>query len=547
MRSKNDPAIVQVIDQEDSGYFVGIQITTRQHANSTFRRKIIELPRSTIHDAQKLIARLVDAGAVLPPAQNKQSLARAIRQSERTAKVFTRVKELGWRSNEREFVSFWGLTTETVDDENILPPCSDLYAGTKKFLKARRWREDVAKPAARSSAMVLSLCASFAAATLKLCEVSPFALIFLGRSKSGKSAAQVVGSSVCGFLQENALPNFHRTEAALGELLVAFNDHPLFVNELELLKGSVEARRETLRSLAYALGEGRGKSFAKSTGRESSNFRTILVGSAEQDLAPSTILSGASARLVFVPASRSEDNDIFDNRPTDLSKDELANWTKHQFLRIRKGCGRYGGSSFSLFTRQVASDKERAKRLLLKYSSDMATRLTKHVDDPIVCHVAGYFAHVAASGMLAANFKLLPFKRNLIRRAVTECFNRTVDTLPTAQNVLKEGRARIESFLAASGTRGKYITHATPVFWERRNGKRVITVRGEDLKRELGGADAAVSFLKAADSLGLVLSGNRKLVRKCRVVDFESQITWPTRERVRSLELIFNLQEAQRE
>ena len=99
----------------------------------------------------------------------------------------------------------------------------------------KSWQEEIAKPALKSSRMMLAISCAFAAIIMRLSGFPNFGINLYGRSKSGKSTALLVGTSVFGIGREQDLANWSATTAAAFETARAFNDAMMPINETGLI------------------------------------------------------------------------------------------------------------------------------------------------------------------------------------------------------------------------------------------------------------------------------------------------------------------------
>ncbi|MGA4551468.1 DUF927 domain-containing protein [Methylorubrum aminovorans] len=141
--------------------------------------------------------------------------------------------------------------------EKVLPPRS---ADVKRQIvfsnggTVEDWRNSVAHYASRSTRITLMMGAAFAGPLVRLLGLQSFGILLFGPPKPGKSTAQVVAGSIVGLRNEEALPNFKATNAALDQIAIQCNDALLPINEAALLGQEGFTK---LGPLLYGLSEGK--------------------------------------------------------------------------------------------------------------------------------------------------------------------------------------------------------------------------------------------------------------------------------------------------
>ena len=117
------------------------------------------------------------------------------------------------------------------------------------------WQTNVAAPLAASSRLLVCVCAPFAAVLFPFASLQPFGINIHGPSKVGKTTCLLVAGSVVGLGEVTDLLTWNVTDAGLQELLPAFNDCVIPVDELGLLKTDKGAY-DRLKNFAYVLSAG---------------------------------------------------------------------------------------------------------------------------------------------------------------------------------------------------------------------------------------------------------------------------------------------------
>jgi len=182
-------------------------------------------------------------------------ISEAIKSEPRRAQLHC--EATGWREGFDAFVTPSRVIDTRQRERILLPPM--------RLSKEQRRRQGSAGSLDQWSAIpeicrysdlgMLLLSASFAASLLAIARRGSFGLNVFARSKTGKSAMLVAGSSVSGSGEESELPSWNDTVLALGEKARHHKDILFPINETGSLRRS-EAF-ESIRQAIYALTEGR--------------------------------------------------------------------------------------------------------------------------------------------------------------------------------------------------------------------------------------------------------------------------------------------------
>ena len=164
----------------------------------------------------------------------------------------------------------------------------------------------------------------------------------------------MIAGSVEGIPAENRLPNLNATNAGLLALAPIFNDHLMPVNEVSAAKGAKKDIYLALREFTYQLAEGRDllrhPSWNKSE-TQCTPFTCIFLFSSEHT--PDVWAArhgelrdpGEVPRLIGVPAYSPGDFTIFDHPPDGLQDEQLRDWERDQFRKIRARVQRHRGAA----------------------------------------------------------------------------------------------------------------------------------------------------------------------------------------------------------
>lgn len=514
----------------------------------TRKRKSIIIPRAQLSNPRKLIEELENYGARLPRDCNKQLLAKRLCKQADNAPQKLRVASFGWQ-RDGSFVSFKFNKVKGSHRNRLVAPSSPFASHLHLRGTLGGWKKTVACNAKYSSPMVLSICAAFAAATLKLSDIGTFGFMLVGPTKIGKSAVQLAAGSVIGFAREQHLPNFRNTEAALEELTASFSDHILIANEGELIPGDTkEARARMLRSFAYRLAEGQSKGFSRTLDRPRTFYRTIFIGSIENPSMPQdrVVATGSEVRLFDIAAASNGRSDVFDRVPKRHCGTERAKWAERKFRTIRNGCQSNSGVAYSRFIKELVKDPKNVQIFLNKESQCFLRSAVPPDCDAAVRHIAKYFSHVAAAGLLAAKLGIVPWSCATVRKSVRRCLKRALRNVPTEAVVLRQA---VDSLRAkfGDGVLLKYeqdqklvrgFGDAAGYFVESPQG-RLVTMRAQELINIVGSQETAFRLLRKFSDAGLLLGGAKSKTASA-VKDFETQQKWPDGSRPRSVQIIWD-------
>ncbi len=505
-------------------------------------RKELSIPRSLLNEPRRFVAELNNHGAKLPTGKLIKTVLAQLKKTEVSAEHIYRASQVGWQIDGC-YVSFTESRKPEHCERNVIAPVSKNPPRLATSGSLREWKRTVALPAKHSSPMIFSVCAAFAAMTLRTVGLNTFGFILVGPSKIGKSLTQLVAGSVYGFSEEKHLPNFRRSDPALEELTASFNDHLLIVNEGELVSGESEKDRgRAVRKFAYRLAEGQSKAFSKHVSRDQTFYRTIFIGSMENpSTLASTAASGSHARLFDIPAVRTNARDVFDCAPKGLKGEDRETWGDDRFKSIRDGIKANHGVAYQPFVDSLIEDEQAAKTFLTQQIERFFNSIVPANADPVTRHIARHVAHVVAAGLLARRLGILPWSPRRIKKAARRCFFRALKSLPSERNLFRAACQRLEEAfddgrLVRCHSRSPAESNLADAigFYEGSATKCRVTIRAEAFKSLMGGTDVAVRLLSKLDAAGLINSKKHNRSAS-RLLDYSTHLTWPNGARARSI------------
>ena len=454
---------------------------------------IVEVPREE-RGLRTVMRQLLKEGATDAVASDiSGSLSTAIASE---APIVHRVAQLGWHNENRIFATH-GHIAGDQGNVKILAPREGRQKLTMHLQHVgtiEAW-QDIISVAQYSTAMLLCLCATFAAPLLALLHRPNFALVLVGPSRSGKSTAQLVGASALGFGTEGHLPNLNATPAGLLAAGMAFNDHVLPINEVGTARGAKSDAYQTLKEATYALLSGqdiiRHTSWSAEGGGGTNNFQVIITLSSEHS--PDVWAArggeirdaGETARLISVPLSSSDNKTVFDFPPKLEEGVSFDTWAMAQFNRLRRDLPLHRGFAFREFIEIVMSDKEnnvvRADEMMAYFEK----KLESYGSTPISRDIIGKFSVLFAGGVLAAEAEILPFSLETLRDAIMRACVAAIEALSVPDldrrtDLMELGR-RLQGGsvidVTKSGTRTRSLTAKADGFSEAKGPGREFVIR----------------------------------------------------------------------
>ncbi len=418
----------------------------------------IAVPREEQLAPRNVLRILMRKGGVLSNSKDdEEALAMAMAAS---APILIRAASTGWRPKDGhdQFVSHH-FAFGPPGAPQILPPIADptliANSGAKGSLDV--WRAIISL-ARHSTAMLLALCAAFAAPLLKLLRRPNFAIVLVGPSRCGKSTAQFVAASVLAVGREEELPTLQATPAGLLAAALIYNDHVLIFNEVGAASGKKMEVYGVLRGSTYALIGGKDvlRHPSWKGGANNGSFQSIFLLSSEHSpdvwaaRNGETRDDGEMARLIGVPVEVTEFGRIFDQPPEDLDGPDLESWTKAQFSRLRTGLAENNGFAFEAYVRHLLSNlngctKEAEKRIA-QFEKHMANLdLT-----PVARDIVAKFGVLFAGGCLAVEAGILPFDVKTLAQAVKRSCVAALAALPDQKAELRADLKLLQEKLSGS-------------------------------------------------------------------------------------------------
>ena len=497
---------------------------------------------------------LLARGAQAPIANDETAIAAAIATE---APVVRRASHTGWRDSNRLFVGHRYVVGDMESGMVLSPQCSLLGVSEQIELRGTLdgWR-NLVSVARHSTAMIVALCAAFAAPLLALVERPSFALVFHGPSRAGKSFAQLAAASALGFGREKDLPSLNATPAGLLAAALAFNDHMLPINEIGTARGRKSEVYVVLRDTTYALLNGqdtiRHPSWSGAGSNATSTFQVVVLLSSE--ISPDvwaarngeTRDDGEMARLIGLPVLAPERLTIFDRPPSDLSGDALSAWEKAQFTHLRNELPNQRGIAFRKYTkkltREVDVHTKRARHLIKIFEASVA----RPTMTPVARDIVAKFGVLFAAGVIAHEIGVLPIEGKVVGRAMRRACLAALAELPDTKAELQLALNLLKDRLAAGSivdidnySNNKLrVMHNADGFRKKRGDGEEFVVRAQVFTGWFSTALRARLVLEWLDDEGFLLhQGTRSRGRSNEWA--QKQTNFPDATRVRSISIYF--------
>jgi len=518
----------------------------------------LEQPKSSLRKIEQLKEALDNAGAYLSTNDREcRDAIRALSNSADTAARWKFAASLGWYDGHRAFVLPDRVIGRPKGDARILPP--RCLTNQQRFELGcngshRKWKRLVAKPARRSSCMVLGICMALAAPLLDFLDFHSYGILLSAPSKSGKSTALVAAGSVIGIGREQDLPNFRITDPALGELPATFNDLLMPLNELGLLKGRTTDRHERVRDFAYGLAEGRGTTYSKLAPRDGENrraqWRCLTLGTGEETFDQIALAAGeyramgAAIRWIDLRATLRGLKDIFDRCPTSVPADDRATWVRRHCQRLRRAAADNHGVAFTHFIKRIIKRRGKIATRLQPLIDEFIKNAVDDADEPAIHHLASCFGLIRAAGILGVRFGTLPYSEKFVDRCIMRCYRAAKRGLRTDTELLRSGLRRLRAKLESSNLlkvvgKKRHCANAFRVadgYMDRSGSSFTVTIRAEKFKGWFDDPRQPALVLRWLHSKK-VLPSKPTLPAKPgnAIVWAESQPEWPDGGRPRSV------------
>ena len=405
-------------------------------------------------DAGSAISMLMRRGVhVVESKEARQHLAIFLRFKPRARVI--RAPSVGWFEVKKGSWVFV-LPTETLGDTGklgIVLDHADRHElhGLHRSGTSDQWREQVAKPLAGNSNVVLAVGNFLAAPLLRWADEPGGGFHQWGRSKIGKTLADAAGQSVWGKPYKPGAGadtfgfTWETTAARLGQRALLRNDLGLYLDEIGI--GDPKAIANAVYKLAGGLEKGR-------FGQAEQAFNVLVLSTGEKSLAE--FLPNASAgqlvRLADIPAEV-QDGSAFET----ISRDQIA----EAGTKYYAATGEYHGAVGYDWLRHLVALGPKQIKVELKQLREAWWQLAQVKDTadrahPQVVSVINRFALIAAALHMAATAGIVPWTAADIDDGIVACMKRWLHqrgNIDTAGELLREISQRRQTIAATINDR----------------------------------------------------------------------------------------------
>lgn len=294
------PVVVKGRCRDAAGHGWG-RVLSVQDPEGTWHELLLE-GQQLSQSPNVALAPLFDLGLEPAPARKAAESVMALLRAWQPEAVYLRVHRLGWTSDAHDaFVLGNGrvighalVTTDSVPD--------DMMAATDTRGTLDAWKREVAAPCVNNPLMMLAVSHAFSGPLLAVLGQTGGGFHLRGESSRGKSTIQYVAGSVWG--ARSLLQSWNGTPSGLEGVAAACNDTLLNLEELH------NADSRTVGEIVYMLGNGKGRSRAKTNGKLQSaqQWRVPILSSGEVTLeehmktADRKMFAGQAVRLINLEA-----------------------------------------------------------------------------------------------------------------------------------------------------------------------------------------------------------------------------------------------------
>ena len=146
--------------------------------------------------------------------------------------------------------------------------------------------------------------------------------------------------------------------------------------------------------------------------------------------------------------------DIFDFAP-DLVRKKRAAWFSKTCAEIRRGCRQHHGVASRHFIRNVMERRKTVRAELVDLRDSFVKAVAEGETDQVVLHMAKNFAHLYAAGVLAVQFKTVPWSEKHVMKCITRSFKAARREIKTEGELLRRSllklKAKAKSRTTAAG------------------------------------------------------------------------------------------------
>ncbi len=396
---------------------VEVNIRVRDHDKE---KKTLVVPRAELFNSSRLLDRLANLGFDI---FDKAAAAKAIcaiyaRHPPKKTTWVTHVP--GWQAMREK-----GVDVYVNDQGAIAPPEIDVSVALANGVTAdtsmagtlKDWNRHVGDKCLGNHQLQLAVMVALAAPLLHLSGLPNFGILLFGYTKTGKTVALKVASSVMG--ERSYMLSWKATGNALHSTGLRRNDALIPLDELD--QGDPSMVGSAIYDLANGLSKSRMSSDLKLA--HGTRFNCTMLASGESHLTDYlakgkiSVNPGQSVRMISVPVFRK--HGVFHNLHGHPDGGELGN-------TLDRDTSTYFGTLGHQFIAHLAEHQQMLKDELPGRIQDRAAELLALLDDvpdpSSYSHIAKSFALLAIAGEEAISGELLAWKEADAIKAVQKCF-----------------------------------------------------------------------------------------------------------------------------
>lgn len=301
--------------------------------------------------------------------------------------------------------------------------------------------------------------------------------------------------------------------------------------------------------MSYLLGEGRGTTYSKlaniAQGSSGIVSRAVLLSTGEKSIdelytaAHNSRMTGSALRWFDLRATRENGSDIFDLYKSPRGP-KRTDWVGATCEQIREGCRSNPGVAFTHYIKGIIEDRDDIDLAVSKLVNGFVRKQGLAADDLVGRHLAKCCGLFGAAGILAVRNGTVPWSEALVWKAVRRCFRQAKRELRTESSMLQEGLQQLHKHLSgtsivdpkANPEPSKHTWRSCDGYRDRGN----VIIRAERFKGWFDDERVCTLVLRHLyDNKALKTKGARPANARNGIVWAETQPTWPTGQRPRSI------------
>jgi Domain of unknown function (DUF927) len=520
----------------------------------------VQLLPSVVGDPSKFEDDLVDRGAMLPDDSHARKLLLANVAKSVASEQFVYEARGGWLEPGKTFVLPDGaISAETTNIIRISPTfdVEDPSGRRTSSGTLTSWRDTIGQTSRLGSHFMLMVSANFAAPLLAIIGHQSFSLCVYGRSRSGKTIATLLGSSMIGIGQPENLMSWNLTNTRFEERLTGFNDLSFPIDDLSTMKGTTREKYFRIRDIAYRVTQGwatgRSATFTKAHEGVHGSWRSIMLTSSEKSVremaadAKVERQHGESLRLIDVPATVDGLDHIFDRSSMAGLTHDFSSWRDSTFANIVADCRTNHGAALRAYLEKIITAEFDIAIMVREAAAMFVQHISVSTDNVVARDVAGKFGVIYAGGLLGIRFGIVPWTQEELLDAIGKCFRGARDQLPDEGVALRQGLDTLEGRLKGLDLRRTLKERKlTSDEWDKVDGyQRQKEMQDRYIiKREV--FNALFATVPQRDLVLKWLIENRRITTAVvkggsasATAEPKKQFIWPDKQRRRSYEIVF--------